>query len=1288
MAAADSPIDLDNDELPPLALKINPFEVEFFKTRLTSNPVVEDTKSGGFVINLGHRPGFRVGRSSTHRWGYKKNLKAMTTGENYRSEAEAGREVFKQMLILEGFVLINNSHWSESDAMALARQVEEKAALASSSSSGVSASEVAMPDSGTRPLLIGRPLGKPKEIVVGVSASNDASLKRFAELAFRTRSVGGNNGRAILNRGRQSTANEAKRAAAELAREARKVEAEAFRVIQIARLYSHLKRNDLQSLVFNSPQLVELNDGEPLPLSDAGAARVRSQAHCVAILYTIVGERHECSLDSSGDSLTLKECCELAYERSGFQAAGTTIYDWHLDFMENGGKFKRDARGTFERDTYIKENVEVLGKFKLWCIQHKHLTKRLAAEFINQTLIPEHYPGKPFEMTVELRRFGLKYPISDFTVLQWMHEAGGEKKKREKTYMHDKHEHEETRHDRKLYVLRDLGKSPQEPSDRYIRQHHWVQMTREAAEKVVAQHPVENQAHLWSIAYHYKATSAAAKGSVDADGFVTGKAAAAYAESASERFETAVAAAVAEASAMKRQRTALRPDGTTAAVVAVGVTPEQRSRALAEVHESQLAADGIAATPPAPNTTEVQNVFEFETTKCTMLEGQGDEVAAGSWVEVHLRGEVVSTGRAAFWDTKGQAPLEFEADAGGVTRGLDKGCLGMKAGEKRVLIIPPQEGYGTKGFPGLGVPGGATLRFTVDCVSVKGFCGVGAAATGAVAADATAAAGGMQAAATVGLAAVGSVDMVEWNVEDSAAFEDWREEEFFGGNVSVRAFGLRPMMKLGQDEAIWNSEVASADDWYFDGKHTYTPKSGNGLMASAFTCIQIGFGLPVTPAQLQSFNEWRQKPENCEYKCAKFGAPQKVRKDAGLAESTTKPWLSESPGLRIIQHGKGHDGYWNGEHQMVQTEDVSDLVHCLFPECYILQEYDRSGCHGTKKKNALDAMKMGASFGGAQSAKRDTIVTPGCLGLHPAVITLADGSTVDRKLKPGETQSMVFLPGDPPPFYAPDTPEDDVDTGKTKALRAAPAVKKSRVQMQMSGVGPGAEDVPVPEEEPAVMEVVLRPGYVGAQKGLLDVAFERGLLDPVLLASKKGHKSYSLDGPVVDGVRDKKLSLRALVGNCEDFLEEVTAMYELVVELLGDGFEQTPKGHPELAGDGIEYCWGKGKMHFRRTNNYDPNVARFEARVRQSLCTQDRRKEDSWTKEAMIAVLPPRRVRKYRRKANEYKKTYRIIDNKVDGEEGDSVAGGSSYADVEKLRSLCKIHRCTEHQDHKFLTEN
>ena len=101
------------------------------------------------------------------------------------------------------------------------------------------------------------------------------------------------------------------------------------------------------------------------------------------------------------------------------------------------------------------------------------------------------------------------------------------------------------------------------------------------------------------------------------------------------------------------------------------------------------------------------------------------------------------------------------------------------------------------------------------------------------------------------------------------------------------------------------------------------------------------------------------------------------------------------------------------------------------------------------------------------------------------------------------------------------------------------------------------------------------------------------------------------------------------------------------MDIMGDGFEQTPKGHPEVAGEGVEYEWGKSKMDFRRTNNYDPNVQRFERRVRQSMCTVDIPKAQTWDKVAdKIAVLPKRRVRKYRRKANEYKKAYRIVDKR------------------------------------------
>ena len=35
-------------------------------------------------------------------------------------------------------------------------------------------------------------------------------------------------------------------------------------------------------------------------------------------------------------------------------------------------------------------------------------------------------------------------------------------------------------------------------------------------------------------------------------------------------------------------------------------------------------------------------------------------------------------------------------------------------------------------------------------------------------------------------------------------------------------------------------------------------------------------------------------------------------------------------------------------------------------------------------------------------------------------------------------------------------------------------------------------------------------------------------------------------------------------------------MHELMA-VLGIGMEQTPKGYPELAGRGVEYCWGKSK---------------------------------------------------------------------------------------------------------------
>ena len=50
---------------------------------------------------------------------------------------------------------------------------------------------------------------------------------------------------------------------------------------------------------------------------------------------------------------------------------------------------------------------------------------------------------------------------------------------------------------------------------------------------------------------------------------------------------------------------------------------------------------------------------------------------------------------------------------------------------------------------------------------------------------------------------------------------------------------------------------------------------------------------------------------------------------------------------------------------------------------------------------------------------------------------------------------------------------------------------------------------------------------------------------------------------------EQTLSMRHVLSNCEDFLNEVRRLV------------MSPKGHCELAGSGIEYDWGKMKMWFQ-----------------------------------------------------------------------------------------------------------
>ncbi len=97
--------------------------------------------------------------------------------------------------------------------------------------------------------------------------------------------------------------------------------------------------------------------------------------------------------------------------------------------------------------------------------------------------------------------------------------------------------------------------------------------------------------------------------------------------------------------------------------------------------------------------------------------GSGTEAKSGSKVEVQYVGIAASTKVEfdASWN-RGQT-FPFQLGAGNVIPGWDQGVAGMKVGGRRLLIIPPELGYGEAGAGGRIGPN-ETLIFVVDLVKV------------------------------------------------------------------------------------------------------------------------------------------------------------------------------------------------------------------------------------------------------------------------------------------------------------------------------------------------------------------------------------------------------------------------------------------------------------------------------------------------------------------------------------------------------------------------------------------
>ena len=147
----------------------------------------------------------------------------------------------------------------------------------------------------------------------------------------------------------------------------------------------------------------------------------------------------------------------------------------------------------------------------------------------------------------------------------------------------------------------------------------------------------------------------------------------------------------------------------------------------AESATGQHVSDGGGALPKvsattgsSPTITIPKSAPPSKLEVKTLIKGTGTPVKAGQGIVVRYVGSIWRTGNVFNnnWPTAAQpsAPPNL-FHLGGLIPAWNTGLVGLPVGSRVMLVVPPAEGYGSKGQPSAGIKGTDTLVFVVDILA-------------------------------------------------------------------------------------------------------------------------------------------------------------------------------------------------------------------------------------------------------------------------------------------------------------------------------------------------------------------------------------------------------------------------------------------------------------------------------------------------------------------------------------------------------------------------------------------